>query len=484
MLSVHPKKSSCSCLLMLLSFIFIPVVFNICSARSRTVFDSADKRFQVDADGTVTLKRRVTLQECQNMFSVHAWDSKGKRHTVFNHAMFVPQSESRSALPALECPKSSRGLKRQKREWVAPIINILEDERGPFPQFLYQIQSSRAKQFKMVYSISGEGADQDPKGLFTINRNNGSLYVTRPLDREAKDKYVLQAHAEAADGDDREKPMDIIVIVLDKNDNTPIFTQNPFLGTVPEASFMTVTATDADKPNTEYADITYSILSQNPQEPNAAMFTINPVTGVIRVNAAGLDREKYPEYTLEIAAADSYLVGTGTAVITVTDSNDHAPQFEKTSYNVSIPENKVEAVVVKMPVTDGDEPHSPAWRAKFRIINGNNGGFFAVNTGPNEQEGIITTVKPLDFEQNSKFTLLVVAENDVPFAKPLTTSTATVTVNVLDVNEAPVFDPEEKFISTPEDLAVGNIILSCYSDVLRAVHPVCDVGRCAFCSGT
>ncbi|KAL7830942.1 hypothetical protein SRHO_G00304440 [Serrasalmus rhombeus] len=454
------------------------VVFNICSARSRTVFDSADKRFQVDADGTVTLKRRVTLLEGQNMFSVHAWDSKGKRHTVFvsvkheaktghhhqqedTEAVGPAQSESRSALPALECPKSSRGLKREKRAWVAPLISILEHERGPFPQFLYQIQSSRAKQVKMVYSISGEGADQDPKGLFTINRNNGSLYVTRPVDREAKDKYVLQANAVAVDGDDREEPMEITVSVGDKNDNTPVFTQNPFLGTVPEASaigfeFMTVTATDADKPNTEYSDITYSIVSQNPQEPNAAMFTINPVTGVIRVNAAGLDREKYPEYTLKLAAADSYLVGTGTAVITVTDSNDHAPQFEKTSYNVSVPENKVGDVVVKMPVTDGDEPHSPAWTAKFRIITGNNGGFFAVNTGPNKQEGIITTVKPLDFEQNSKFTLLVVAENDVPFAKPLTTSTATVTVNVLDVNEAPVFDPEEKFISKPEDVAVGS----------------------------
>ncbi|XP_017542888.1 B-cadherin-like [Pygocentrus nattereri] len=457
------------------------VVFNICSARSRTVFDSADKRFQVDADGTVTLKRRVTLQECQNMFSVHAWDSKGKRHTVFvsvkyeaktghhhqqedTEAVGPAQSESRSALPALECPKSSRGLKRQKREWVVPPLSIDENEHGPFPQSLYQIQSSRAKQFKMVYSISGEGADQDPKGLFTVNRNNGSLYVTRPLDREVKDKYVLQAHAETADGKNVEEPMEIIVTVGDKNDNTPVFTQNPFLGTVPEASaigfeFMNVTATDADKPNTEYSDIRYSILSQNPQEPNATMFTINPVTGVIRVNAAGLDREKYPEYTLEITARDMLgegRVGTGTAVITVTDSNDHAPQFEKTSYNVSVPENKVGAVVVKMPVTDGDEPHSPAWTAKFRIITGNNGGFFAVNTGTNKQEGIITTVKPLDFEQNSKFTLLVVAENDVPFAKPLTTSTATVTVNVLDVNEAPVFDPEEKFISTPEDLAVGS----------------------------
>ncbi|KAL6461399.1 hypothetical protein MHYP_G00295430 [Metynnis hypsauchen] len=481
------------------------VVFNSCSARSRTVFDSADKRFQVDADGTVILKRRVSLREGHYMFSVHAWDSKDKKHTVFvrvkheaktgNHhqqedteTVGPAQSESRPALRVLEFPKSSGGLRRWKREWVIPIIRIGENEKGLFPKEIAKLQSSRAKQIKMLYNITGEGADQDPKGLFTINRNNGSVYVTRPLDRETKAKYVLQAHAIAADGKDEEEPMEIIVEVTDVNDNTPVFTQNPFLGTVPEASeigfeFMTVTATDADEPNTDYADIRYSILSQNPQEPGPAMFIINPVTGAIRVNAAGLDREKYPEYTLKIAAGDSQgedRVGTGTAVITVTDSNDNAPQFEKTSYNVSVPENKVGAVVVKMPVTDGDEPQSPAWTAKFRIINGNSGGFFAVNTGPNKQEGIITTIKQLDFEHNSKFTLLVVAENDVPFAKPLTTSTATVTVNVLDVNEAPVFDPEEKTISKPEDVAVGSeltVYTATDPDTARTQKVTYRVGR-------
>ncbi|KAL6461400.1 hypothetical protein MHYP_G00295440 [Metynnis hypsauchen] len=457
------------------------VVFNSCSARSRTVFDSADKRFQVDADGTVILKRRVTLREGHYMFSVHAWDSKDKKHTVFvrvkheaktgNHhqqedteTVGPAQSESRPALPVLEFPKSSGGLRRRKRDWVISPIRIEENEKGPFPKKIAKIQSSFAKEATMLYNITGEGADQDPKGLFTIIRDNGWLSVTRPLDRETKAKYVLQAHAIAADGEDWEEPMEIIVEVTDENDNTPVFTQNPFFGTVPEASakefeFMTVTATDADEPNTVHADVRYSILSQNPQEPGPAMFAINPVTGVIRVNTAGLDREKNPQYTLMIAAGDMQgngTVVTGTAVITVTDSNDNAPQFEKTSYNVSVPENKVEAVVVKMPVTDGDEPQSPAWTAKFSIINGNSGGFFAVNTGPNKQEGIITTVKPLDFEHNSKFTLLVVVENDIPFAKPLTTSTATVTVNVLDVNEAPVFDPEEKTISKPEDMAVGS----------------------------
>lgn len=45
-------------------------------------------------------------------------------------------------------------------------------------------------------------------------------------------------------------------------------------------------------------------------------------------------------------------------------------------------------------------------------------------------------------------------ENEVPFATPLPTATATVVVNVVDVNEPPVFEPIEKLISKPEDLPV------------------------------
>ncbi|MCJ8747437.1 hypothetical protein PDJAM_G00153370 [Pangasius djambal] len=457
------------------------VVFNDCSGRTRTIFDSADKRFHVDSDGTVKLKRQVTLHDGHKMFSVHAWDSRGKKHTAIvrvehqgraghDHgqqedvgAIEPVQTKSPSKLLILEFPKSG-GLRRRKREWVIPPVSISEEDRGPFPKQMVQIKSSHAKETKMVYSITGEGANQPPVGLFTIDKNNGTLFVTRPLDRETKDKYVLQAHARSATDNIAEPPMEVIVQVLDQNDNRPVFTQDPFIGSVPEASkigfeFMTISATDADDPNTYNAEIRYFIRNQIPREPSPNMFEINPVSGAIRVNAAGLDRETYPEYTLEIQAADLQGNGmsvTGKAVITVTDSNDNAPKFVNNLYEVSVPENTVGAVVVKMPVTDEDEPHSSAWAAKFKFVSGNSGGFFSISTDPSKQEGIITTVKPLDFENSNKYTLLVAVENEAPYAVSLTTSTATVIVNVVDVNEAPVFDPLEKAISIPENAPVGS----------------------------
>uniref|UniRef100_A0A7N8X3Q9 Cadherin-1 n=1 Tax=Mastacembelus armatus TaxID=205130 RepID=A0A7N8X3Q9_9TELE len=350
-------------------------------------------------------------------------------------------------------------MRRRKRDWVIPDISVAENNRGPFPQKISQIRSDKGKQKKIYYSITGPGADQPPVGLFIMDRDNGILYVTQPLDREKQARYMLTAHAVAEGTGNAEAPMEIVVNVIDQNDNRPIFAQDTFLGEVPEASPIVV-ATDIDDPTMDNAIIRYRIMSQDPQLPSDPLFLINSVTGVIRVGASGLDREKYPKYTLVVQAGD--MVGEGLSteakvILTVTDSNDNAPVFTETSYEVTVAENKVGALVVTMSVTDDDEPQSLAWNAKFKIIAGDPRGLFNITTsGNNKQEGIITTVKGLDFEKTSKHTLLVTVENEVPFAIKLPTSTATVVVNVQDVNEPPVFDPKEKFVSKPENLPVDS----------------------------
>ncbi|CAM4532633.1 unnamed protein product [Leuciscus chuanchicus] len=272
------------------------VIFNACDGRTRTLFQSSDKGFDVDTDGTVTLKRQVTLHEGHKVFSVDAWDSSGKKHTVSvrvervhhhheDHHMDTvmnissPQMESPADDLVLMFPKSSTGLKRTKRDLVIPPFFILEDGKGPFPQKLVQ----------------------------------------------------LIAHATGVDGNFVEAPMEIIVNVLNQNDNKPVFTQNQFNGSVPEAAdigheFMTVTATDADdQETTDNGVISYSIVKQDPELPKPNLFTINPVTGGIQVNASGLDKEKWPTYTLLITATDRAGEGfssTGTAVITVTGKSE------------------------------------------------------------------------------------------------------------------------------------------------------------------
>uniref|UniRef100_A0A672FSW6 Cadherin-1 n=1 Tax=Salarias fasciatus TaxID=181472 RepID=A0A672FSW6_SALFA len=420
-------------------------------------------------------------------FFLHARDSDGGRITVpvriSHHAgrrQDVPATASSSAeppqepaeppqepaVPILVFPRSTKGLKRRKRDWVIPDLAVVENSRESYPIRVSQIRSNEDKAKKIYYSITGPGADQPPVGLFTMDRTTGNLYLTQSLDREKQDKYVFQAHAVAEGSGNAEEPMNITVIVIDQNDNKPIFVNQTFKGEVAEASpigtVIAVKAEDIDQPNTDNSDLRYTILSQDPQQPSDSVFVINPVTGVIRVNAVGLDREKYPQYTLEVQAADMMgegLTGTAKVILKVTDSNDNAPVFSQPSYTASVAENKADAHLVTMSVSDGDEPHSPAWNAKFKIVDGDPEGLFTVKTAMNKQEGIISTAKGLDFERAREHTLLVAVENEVPFALRLPTSTATVVVTVLDVNEPPIFDPVEKMVSKREDLALGEEVV-------------------------
>ncbi|XP_043101569.1 cadherin-4-like [Puntigrus tetrazona] len=432
------------------------VNFNACDGRTRVLFQSLDKRFDVNTDGSVTLKKPLTLHEAYEVFSVHALDASGKKHTVSIRVEFVQNANGMNAShpqrdfpldhPPLAFARSSAGLKRAKRGWIVPPVRVPENSKGPHPMFLVQMKSDYAKETQMIYSITGEGADLDPKGIFTVERFSGNVFVTQPLDREKKALYRLFVHAvSSAASNIANTSVEIPIIVIDQNDNKPVFTENPFNGHVQVAAikhfeFMTVTATDADDPDTDNGIIRYSILSQEPELPKPNMFDINSSTGTIRVLQTDLDREQWPTYTLIIKAADmegNGLSTTGTAVITITDSNDNPPQFEQTLLSVSVPENEVGHIVANLTVTDEDEVGSPAWSTKYQIISGDEDGFFNVSTGPSQLEGIITTAKPLDFEKTKQYVLSVIVENDDPFIGSFPTSTATVTVNVEDVNEPP-----------------------------------------------
>ncbi|XP_065327937.1 B-cadherin-like [Pelmatolapia mariae] len=468
------------------------VGFTDCTERTLFLFSTDDRRFTVKADGTLTVNREVVLHKGHRNFFIHSWDSQGNKitvgvsvvhpehhhgaHTNFNiqhHSTEVDSinhTEVSFATKAVcmffQNATDPQVLIRKKRAWVIPPLNVPENQRGTYPLKVAQIRSSE-KLRKIFYSITGPGADLPPAGRFIIDRETGNLYVTQPLDREETASYTFLAHAVAEGGEQVEAPMEIIVNVIDQNDNKPYFTVE-YNANVAEATaigteVVRVEAKDDDEPNSDNSDLRYRILNQDPPLPTDNMFEINPVTGSIRVTGRGLDREKYPQYTLTVQAADlagEGLTGQTKVILTVTDSNDNAPVFTQSLYKPTVDENKKDVEIVRMIVTDEDEPQTPAWNAKFKIISGDPDGLFTVKTGTNKQEGILSTAKELDFEKASKHTLLVSVENQIPFAGvSVVTSTATVVVSVRDVNEAPIFDPKEKLVVKPEDLAVDEVVV-------------------------
>uniref|UniRef100_A0A3B1J9H3 Cadherin 2 n=1 Tax=Astyanax mexicanus TaxID=7994 RepID=A0A3B1J9H3_ASTMX len=388
------------------------------------------------------------------------------------------KSQDSRAVPEIVIPSRQLDgeLKRMKRDWVIPPINVPENSRGPFPQELVRIRSDHDNKVNLRYSVTGPGADQPPTGIFSIDPISGELSVLKPLDREHIASFHLRAHAVDLNGNQVENPIDIVINVIDMNDNRPEFVHQIWNGTVPEGSrpgtsVMTVTSEDKDDPRTQNGQLRYKILSQNPESPSSNMFTINNRTGSIITVAAGLDREKVPQYTLIIQATDMEgnpmygLSNTATAVIRVTDVNDNPPEFTADTFYGEVPENRVNAIVANLTVTDKDQPNTPAWNAVYKITGGDPTGRFSVPTDPTTNEGLVTVVKPIDFETSRSFVLTVVAVNEVALERGIhlpRQSTATVSIRVIDVNESPYFDPNPKLIRLDEGMP-GESVLTTYT---------------------
>ncbi|XP_062060414.1 cadherin-4 isoform X2 [Lepus europaeus] len=470
----------------------LKVKFSSCLGTRRTQYETNSVDFKVRADGTVFATRELRIPSEQLAFTVTAWDSQTTERwdavvrllvaqTSSPHSghkrgkMSTPQDSPAAALDTLlPWPQhhSTRGLRRQKRDWVIPPINVPENSRGPFPQQLVRIRSDKDNDIPIRYSITGVGADQPPMEVFSIDSMSGRMYVTRPMDREERASYHLRAHAVDMNGNKVENPIDLYIYVIDMNDNRPEFFNQVYNGSVDEGSkpgtyVMTVTANDADDSTTANGMVRYRIVTQSPQSPSQNMFTINSETGDIVTVAAGLDREKVQQYTVIIQATDmegnlNYgLSNTATAIITVADVNDNPPEFTTSTFAGEVPENRVETVVANLTVLDRDQPHSASWNAVYRIISGDPSGHFSIRTDPVTNEGLVTVVKAVDYELNRAFMLTVMVSNQAPLASGIQMSfqsTAGVTISVMDINEAPYFPSNHKLIRLEEGVPPGTVL--------------------------
>uniref|UniRef100_W5K5X6 Cadherin-4 n=1 Tax=Astyanax mexicanus TaxID=7994 RepID=W5K5X6_ASTMX len=337
------------------------------------------------------------------------------------------------------------GLRRQRRDWVIPPINVPENSRGPFPQMLVSIRSDKDRSINIRYSITGVGADQPPNEVFSIDPEKGKMYVTKPLDREERSSYHVSS---------------LNVYLNDLNVCNDLSLS---AGT----TVMTVTAHDADDITTSNGMVYYRILQQTPHSPIPNMFTINRETGDIVTVAAGLDREKVSQYTVIVEATDMEgnlnfgLSNTATALISIADVNDNPPELTQSTFSGEVLENSVNVVVANLTVMDKDEPRTPNWNAVYRIVSGDNGRHFTIRTNPETNDGMVTVVKPVDFEMNRAFMLTVVVSNQAPLADGIQSSlqyTAGLTISVKDVNEAPVFPDNPKTVRFEEGVPAGTII--------------------------
>ena len=271
-----------------------------------------------------------------------------------------------------------------------------------------------------------------PQNSFSINETTGVIRTARKLDRENlslfDDKFQLQVKIS--------KGIITAVIpteikVLDINDNSPTFTETVEHISVSESAPLGAQlpiAVAEDKDIGNYSVQSYEIVSRN----DGGIFELKiyrPTSQLTKVNlvvSKRLDREKNDSFYLVVEAKDGGnppKVGHKALNITVLDSNDHIPKFNKDLYVGEVRENsQAGTFVLQVSASDGDIGTNAeivySLKAQPQHVN-----LFSLDASTGE----LRTNAVLDYELGKNYQLEVTARDKGPDSIP---STAVVTVKV------------------------------------------------------
>ncbi|OCT70247.1 hypothetical protein XELAEV_18037169mg [Xenopus laevis] len=249
------------------------------------------------------------------------------------------------------------------------------------------------------------------------------------------------------------------ITLLDINDNAPQWKDEPYLinlveMTPPDSDVTMVVAIDPDL--AENGTLVYSI------NPANKFYTLNSTTGKIRTTGVVLDRENpNPEEAemmrkIVISVTDRgspplRATSSATVVVNLLDLNDNDPTFQNLPFTAEILEGTaIEASVFQVVAIDLDEGLNG--QVTYRMQVGMPRMDFVINS----TSGLITSTAVLDREKTAEYYLRVVASDA---GTPSKTSTSTLTVRVLDVNdESPTFFPTIYNVSLLENVPRDYIV--------------------------
>lgn len=320
---------------------------------------------------------------------------------------------------------------------------------------------------------------------------SGTIFTINPILLLDK-KSTVQFLVEASDGGipDLRALTLVEVEIQDMNNYAPEFAVEYYNLSLREdaqigGTLVTFSTIDHDwtRENT-HAD--YSIISGNSQNnfrvETSFIHSEYPYKQVgYLVLLHSLDREAAASHKLVILASDHGfppLSSTATVAIEVLDVNDNPPKFHGLKYHAHVKESTpLGSHITVVSATDRDVGSHA--EIIYHIISGNEKGHFHLE----ETTGVLYLIKPLDYEETTKFTLTVQASDE----GKKHFSFAVVFINVLDDNDhAPQFMFSSLTCAVPENVPVFSTVCSVrasdsdagpYGELVYSVLSPCSVPR-------
>ncbi|XP_077122345.1 protocadherin gamma-C5-like isoform X26 [Ranitomeya variabilis] len=289
---------------------------------------------------------------------------------------------------------------------------------------------------------------ESAREIFSLNEQNGEIYINGHVDFEEQNFYELSVKAEDKGFPKLKGNCMIQVEIEDVNDNQPEIIFTSVANDVPEnvqsadvVGYLTVRDKDSGK-NGEIK------LSLSPNVP----FKIRPLKNRYALVADGnLDREETSQYTIELTASDlgSPPLHCKTSVtLGVSDINDNAPVFTQSTYNAFIKENSDPGTLLcTVSATDLDEGVNSdlVYSIVESQIDGSSVSSFVYI---HSNDGNIYAQRSFDYEQIQVLQITIKVEDT---GSPQLSSTVPVFIFILDTNDNP---PSLLYPEHSEDLIV------------------------------
>uniref|UniRef100_A0A4W6EE36 Cadherin domain-containing protein n=1 Tax=Lates calcarifer TaxID=8187 RepID=A0A4W6EE36_LATCA len=284
---------------------------------------------------------------------------------------------------------------------------------------------------KITYSITN--SVDDVRKVFDVNEENGEVTLIGNIDFEESQNY--QINLLASDEGGLTDSCKLTVDVQDVNDNKPEINIMSKSNVISEnAKFNTVVTmiNIDDKDSGENGNVQCFISDNLPFVLKASTNNFYSL-----VTDSELDRERASEYNITVTCSDEgvpSLSSSVTLTLQISDVNDNAPVFERSSYEAYIVENNTPGLsIFTVKARDAD------WNQNARVSyiledSSVNGVPVSSYVSVSADSGVIHAVRSFDYEQIKDFQFRVKAQDG---GSPPLSSNVTVKILIQDQNDNP-----------------------------------------------
>nr|XP_015832210.2 protocadherin beta-16 [Nothobranchius furzeri] len=284
---------------------------------------------------------------------------------------------------------------------------------------------------KITYSITN--TLDDVRKIFIVNRENGEISLIGNINFEESQNF--QINLRASDDGGLTDSCKLSVDVQDVNDNKPEISIMSKTNVISEDAKLNTVVTMIhveDKDTGENGKVNCFILEK-------IEFSLKSSTNNFYslVTDSELDRERASEYNITVSCSDEGVLSLSSSVtltLQISDVNDNAPVFERSSYEAYIVENNTPGLsIFTVNATDAD------WNQNARVSyiledSSVNGVPVSSYVSVSADSGVIHAVRSFDYEQIKDFQFHVKAQDG---GSPPLSSNVSVKILIQDQNDNP-----------------------------------------------